>query len=51
MTIETREYDVTEIHYKCPKCGYEYTDYGKDAMGLFSCQITCKCGFVGEMPQ
>lgn len=45
--IEDREYIVTEIHYKCPKCGYEYSDHGKHAIDLFSAQITCRCGFVG----
>jgi hypothetical protein len=51
LAVEDKEYIVTEIHYKCPKCGHEYSDYEKSAVNLFSSQIICKCGFVGELPQ
>jgi hypothetical protein len=44
-----QEYKITEITYKCPKCGKEYSEDGHMAEIIIGCQTTCgRCGFVGD---
>ncbi|MCK9593256.1 MAG: hypothetical protein M0Q91_14725 [Methanoregula sp.] len=42
---------IIKVVTKCPRCGREYVEIGKDAEGAFSASnITCAtCGFTGEM--
>jgi predicted RNA-binding Zn-ribbon protein involved in translation (DUF1610 family) len=41
---------VLELKSKCPKCGRETTETGKDAQTtLYASTITClNCGFTGD---
>jgi predicted RNA-binding Zn-ribbon protein involved in translation (DUF1610 family) len=44
-------YIILSITTKCPKCGKIFMDEGKDAESWFGAQMTCPCGFIGELPQ
>jgi predicted RNA-binding Zn-ribbon protein involved in translation (DUF1610 family) len=45
------KWTILKVVSKCPQCGREYEDIGKDAEEMFSAaSITCAtCGFTGEM--
>jgi DNA-directed RNA polymerase subunit RPC12/RpoP len=42
-------YEIISIKFKCPKCGREFDDYGEAAQRIIWSEITCPCGFTGEI--
>jgi len=50
MTDENKVWIVTKISTKCPKCGREYEDTGKNAESTLSAVMICaSCGFEGDL--
>jgi hypothetical protein len=51
MSTNFGKWIVISMTTKCPECGREFTETGKDAETMFGSQTTRTCGFKGELPE